>query len=849
MRTLTAGIVAHVDAGKTTLSEALLHLTGRIRDPGRVDLGTAFLDTDVQEKERGITIFSKQAVLEYEDRRLILLDTPGHVDFSAEAERVFSVLDFAILVISATDGVQSHTRTLWRLLSHYQIPVFVFINKTDISQCRISDIVAELHSLLSENCVLLSEKEWMETAALSTETALEEYSENGVLSEKTVRALIKDRLLFPVFSGSALKESGVEEFLQGVFKYAPETEQQAEFGARVFKISTDEKGRRLTHLKVTGGVMLPKMLLSDEKVEEIRLYSGKDYESLKEAAAGLVVCVTGPKKTFPGQGLGFETDRSEAVLVPVLSYSLLLPSEVSPFSAYQKLFDLTEEMPELGIVWDEEKKEIRIRSMGLVQNEILQRMVKDRLGFVINFGPGKITYRETIREKVTGFGHFEPLRHYAEVHLRLEPAERGSGLSFDTECSTDVLALNWQRLILTHLKEKTHRGVLTGSPITDLKITVTGGRAHLKHTEGGDFRQATYRAVRQGLKKAKSVLLEPWYAFTLMLPATDVGRVMTDLSERGCRFDQPEQDGDTAVIRGKGPVSSLAEYPAEIRKLTGGHGAAELSFDGYEECRDAEAVIEKIGYSSEEDLKNPTGSVFCAHGAGFTVAWDEVENYIQAEVSEEDGIKTPPPVYVPKAAKAVEYHGTYEEDLELDAIFEKQFGPVKRRLSEDYYEKMPKVHTEATGKTTEDYRKKNEKKKSAALPEVLLVDGYNVIHAWKDLKELAEADLGAARDALTDRLCNYQGFTGAKVILVFDAYKRRDNPGSVIKYNNIWQVYTKEGETADMYIEKTTRTLSKDHRVRVATSDALEQTLAFGGGAERISAREFEEEVKRICTM
>ncbi len=836
MRPVTVGIVAHVDAGKTTLSEALLYETGAIRNLGRVDHGTSFLDHDAMEREHGITIFSKQAVLQFGDTELTLLDTPGHTDFSAETERVFSVLDLGILVISALDGVQSHTLSLWRLLERYNVPTIVFINKIDIMKCRIEDIVQDVRHKLSENIIPLWEDPWEENASLCGEGALEEFLETGHLSEKTCAALVGERKFFPCFSGSALKQEGIKELLSGVTKYAPEKQYKDAFAARVFKISTDQKGQRLTHLKLTGGKLAPKQLVGEEKTAEIRLYSGTGYRLLTEALPGQVVAVTGLNSTSAGQGLGEEKELPRPWINPVISVAVLLPTGVSRTDAYRKMASLSEELPELGLVWEEEKEEIRIRSMGEMQNEIFQRLVKDRLGFVINFGPGQISYRETISNTVTGIGHFEPLRHFAEVRLRLSPGERGSGLTFETDCPVDTLALNWQRLILTHLKEKTHVGVLTGSPITDMKITVIGGRAHLKHTEGGDFRQATYRAVRQGLKKAESVLLEPWYAFTMILPAESLGHAMTDLSERGCEFDPPEQSVETAEIKGFGPVAALSLYPGELQRYTAGKGSMTLAFDSYRPCKNAEEVIREKGYDSEEDEKNPTASVFCAHGAGFMVPWDEVENYVRDEDGDLNEMATPA-VFVPKGAKAKQYGGTYEEDLELEAIFEREFGPLKRKLAEDYYEKPEKFSAPATGKTTEDYKKKKAKPKEKK--EILLVDGYNLIHAWPELKSLSEADLGAARDALADKLCNYQGYTGAEVILVFDAYRRAGSPGHAEHYLNIFVVYTKEGETADMYIEKTTRALSAENRVRVVTSDALEQTLVLGGGGERVSAREF----------
>lgn len=856
MKQLTAGIVAHVDSGKTTLSEQLLYLAGEIRRTGRVDHGDAFLDNNIMERERGITIFSKQALLHLEDLTITLLDTPGHVDFSAEMERTLSVLDFAILVVSGADGVQSHTETLWTLLSRYGIPTLLFLNKMDLSRREKKELLSELRKKLSEGCVDFTDHPDEEEIASLSEEALELYAEKEYVSDEIVRFMIRKRELFPVFFGSALQGEGVEELLKGMETLFDEPAYPKAFGARVFKIGNDEKGKRLTFLKVTGGELLPKQVLitgreepGEEKVNEIRIFSGERYETVDKAPAGTICAVTGLANTYAGEGLGEETDGASPVLQPVISYQILLPDGITPQAAYQKLSSLSGEMPEAGIEWEDETREIRARLMGEVQTEILQRMVKDRFGMIIHFGPGKIQYRETIAFPVTGIGHFEPLRHYAEVHLLLTPGERGSGLVFDTECSTDVLEKNWQRLVLTHLRERVHRGVLTGSPITDMKITLISGKAHLKHTEGGDFRQATYRAVRQGLKKAESVLLEPYYEFRMTIPADRLGRVMSDLEQRKCVFSAPENDGESAILSGKAPVAAIYDYPKELTRLTGGRGQVSFRLSGYEECRNPEEVMERIGYDSEGDLRNPTGSVFCAHGAGFQVPWDEVESYMHLEDSYSTGTLSQrewdgaTPIVAPGRAKASQYHGTYEEDKELEAIFEREFGPVKRRNADGNAGSEPRVYRPATGKTTEDYKTAVKKEKKE---EYLFVDGYNVIHASPSLLSLAKADLSAARDELLDILANYQGYTGVHLIVVFDAYKVRGGTGSVMQYHNIYVVYTREGETADMYIERQAALIGKKHRVTVATSDGLIQTIILGEGAIRMSARELLEEIEKM---
>ncbi len=855
MKQLTAGIVAHVDSGKTTLSEQLLFLAGEIREKGRVDHGDAFLDHNIMERERGITIFAKQAVLHLPGQIIYLLDTPGHVDFSAEMERTLSVLDFAVLVISGADGMQSHTETLWTLLSRYDVPVLLFLNKMDLSHRSREDLLKELHKKLSDSCVDFTSTPDMEEIASLSEEALEEYTEKGTVSAETVRSMIRKRELFPVYFGSALRGDGAKELLEGMETLFDEPVYPEAFGARVFKIGSDEKGKRLTYLKVTGGTLLPKQTVltgkdrdHEEKIQEIRIFSGTKYEGMDQVKAGTVCAVTGLSESYAGEGLGTEADTAPPVLEPVISYQILLPDGITPQAGFQKLSSLSGEMPEAGIEWDDELKEIRVRLMGQVQTEIMQRMVKDRFGMIINFGPGKIQYRETIQSPVTGIGHFEPLRHYAEVHLLLTPGERGSGLVFESNCPVDVLEKNWQRLILTHLKERVHKGVLVGAPITDMKITLISGRAHLKHTEGGDFRQATYRAVRQGLKKAESILLEPYYAFRIDIPSDQIGKVMSDLEQRHALLSPPENDGETAVLEGTAPVSLIYDYPKELTRISGGRGQISFRLSGYEACQNADEVIEKIGYDSETDLRNPTGSVFCAHGAGFQVPWDEVENYMHLEdmmlsgetdADDWDGFM---PLSAPKDARGALYGGTYEEDKELEAIFEREFGPVRRRADEVNSLKTPKIYRAATGKTTEDYKAAAKKEKKE---DYLFVDGYNIIHADPELSSLAETDLSAARGRLTDILCNYQGYTGAHLVLVFDAYKVSGGRGAAEQYHNIYVVYTKENETADMYIERQAAMIGKKHRVTVATSDGLIQTIILGEGAVRMSARELMDEIRK----
>ena len=833
MKRSVVGVLAHVDAGKTTLSEALLYEAGAIRTLGRVDHGDAFLDTFRLERQRGITIFSKQAVLTLPEEQLTLLDTPGHVDFSAEMERTLSVLDCAILVVSGPAGVQSHTKTVWRLLRERNIPTFLFVNKMDLPGPGRAELLETLHRELSDGVFDLSDPD-PETLATGDEAMLEEYLASGTVSEDRVTAAVQAGTLFPCCFGAALKLEGVEAFLQALRRFAPDNPAGGAFGARVYKIARDEQGTRLTHMKITGGVLRVRETLSgpdwSEKVTAIRVYSGARFRTVDEALPGDVVAVTGLTRTGPGQGLGAAAEGAKAQLQPVLTYRVLLPAGTDPLVALGYFRQLEEEDPQLHVDWNERLQELRVQLMGAIQREILQALVLERFGLAVEFGPGSILYRETIAAPAEGVGHYEPLRHYAEVHLLLEPGERGSGVRIATICPEDSLGRSWQRLILTHLQEKQHLGVLTGSPITDISLTLVSGRASIKHTEGGDFRQATYRAVRHGLMRAESVLLEPWYDFTMELPQSAVGRAMTDLERMGARFTAPDVESETAILTGCGPVAKLQDYPAELMTYTKGLGRYSCSLHGYEPCQDQEAVVAQIGYDPTADLDNSPDSVFCAHGAGILVSWNEVEqhmhlpSYLEPEPEEEEEI-TPAARYVRMAAT----------DQELLRIFERTYGPIKRdpRLAMEQTRRAPAREKPYRGKP------------QPAGPEYLLVDGYNIIFAWDELKTLAKEKLELARDRLIEILRNYQGYRQSPVILVFDAYKVRGGSENVERHGELSVVYTKEAETADMYIERVTRDLSKHHRVRVATSDALEQIIILGGGALRVSAAELEQEIRR----
>lgn len=846
-RVLNVGLLAHVDAGKTTLSESILYQSGAIRNLGRVDHQDAFLDTDEMERERGITIFSKQAVLTWKDTEITLLDTPGHVDFSAEMERVLQVLDCAVLVISGADGVQGHTETLWKLLTRYGIPVFLFVNKMDQEGTDCGKLLAELKSRFSEGCIDFGRvetgaEEVIEEIAVCDEQTMEEYLEKGSVAVASIRRLVADRKIFPCYFGSALHLQGVEELMNGICTYQMQKENPAAFGAKVYKIARDGQGNRLTYLKVTGGTLKVKDVIGEngDKVNQIRVYSGEKYELLSEADAGKVCAVTGLAETYPGQGLGAEKDSELPILEPVLTYRIILPDDCNVHTMLRDLKLLEEEEPELHVVWIEKSQEIHVQLMGDVQIEILQRIIKERFGVLVEFGEGSIVYKETIAAPVEGVGHFEPLRHYAEVHLRLEPGERGSGMQFDSECSEDVLDRNWQRLVLTHLEEKEHKGVLTGSVITDMKITLTSGKAHLKHTEGGDFRQATYRAVRQGLKKAESVLLEPYYEFRIELPSENVGRAMTDIQNRFGKFEAPETLGEMTVLTGIAPVSTLSGYQKEVIAYTGGRGRISLTLKGYDLCHNQEEVVAARGYDSELDLANPTGSVFCAHGAGFVVDWDEVEEYMHMERTlDQTGEEGLAEVTLPKRR-----HSSIElTQEELDAIYVRTPDPVKQNHGPVTV--CAKEKDREPGSAYTDPKWERRRREKEGRQEYLLVDGYNIIFSWEELRELSEKDIGAARGKLADILSNYQGYRKCTLILVYDAYKVEGNPGEVMKYHNIYIVYTKEAETADQYIEKTVRRIAKDASVTVATSDGLEQVIILGQGANRMSAPGLKEEIER----
>ena len=843
MKHICIGILAHVDSGKTTLSEGLLYASGALRKLGRVDHGDAFLDTDALERERGITIFAKQAMLTVGEREFTLLDTPGHVDFSAEMERTLSVLDYAVLVISGSDGVQSHTRTLWRLLARYEVPTFLFINKMDLAGTDKSALMERLTQTLSAECVDFSAppQERDEALALCDEAALESLLERGSIDDSLISEMIKSRKVFPCFFGSALKMDGVENFLSALARFTVAPEYPSEFGAKVFKISRDAQGARLTWLKVTGGALRVKAPLSyraqnqdyQEKADQLRLYSGIKFRTLEKAGAGSVVAVTGLSHSYVGLGLGTEAEASAPLLQPVLTYQLVLPDGADAHSALTKLRELEEEDPMLRIVWDERYGQIHVQLMGKIQLEILRRRILDRFGLAVTFGEGSIVYRETIASPVLGMGHFEPLRHYAEVQLLIEPLPRGTGIQLASNLATDALDLNWQRLIFTHLLEREHAGVLTGSALTDVRFTLVAGRAHLKHTEGGDFRQATYRAVRQGLMQAESLLLEPYYDFRLEVPAECVGRAMTDLQNMGGTVDPPQSVGENTVLTGYAPVRTLRDYFTDVAAYTRGRGQLSCAVRGYETCQNQDEIVASLGYDAERDTDNPASSVFCDHGGSITIPWNEVAQHVHCDSGiyfdkEETEEKSAPP-----PRRGVGAGNAYAADKELQEIFERTYGKVERRAFEpakkpartslaDHYDVT--IHSEDT--------------------EYLLVDGYNIIFAWDELQRLAAQDIAAARGALIDILANYQGFRKCRVIVVFDAYKVKGNPGSVQTVHGIKVVYTKEAETADTYIERATYELRRERRVRVATSDGPEQVIILGHGALRVSARAFHAEVE-----
>lgn len=859
---ICTALLAHVDAGKTTLAEAILYLTGGIRKLGRVDHQDAFLDNFAMERARGITIFSKQAEVMLDDMEMTLIDTPGHVDFSAEMERTLQILDYAVLLISGADGVQSHVETLWRLLKKYEIPTFLFINKMDQQGTDRTSLLLELQKKLDEHCIDFSaaedplmDGETAEAIALCEESLLEQYLETGEIRKEDAARMIARRKIFPCYFGSALKLQGVQELLDALRVYSVQKNYPEEFAARVYKISRDEQGNRLTHMKITGGSLKVKAVLRggdgedawEEKVNQIRVCSGSSFRAVNEAQAGMVCAVTGLNHTKAGEGLGTECGVHLPVLEPVLSYQIRIPEDCDVHQTYRKFLQLEEEEPELHITWNKELGEIYAQLMGEVQTEVLKNMISERFGIAVEFGAGSIVYKETIVKPVIGIGHFEPLRHYAEVHLLMEPGEPGSGLQFETACSEDVLDRNWQRLILTHLAEKQHIGVLTGSEITDMKITLIAGRAHQKHTEGGDFRQATYRALRQGLRSAENVLLEPVYEFRLELPLDCAGRAMTDIQKMHGSFSPMEIEGENAVLKGTAPVVTMRGYQTELISYTKGKGRMTCSVSSYQPCHNAEEVIEARGYDPEGDLENPTGSVFCAHGAGFVVDWDLVPEYAHLDTSGVLGQKKNDDYqdiveneYEPRTDVPAGPTSRYDRSNltitndELEEIFTRTYGPIKREKSG--WQKSRRMDYSESASSAPA-------KKQEVRDEYLLVDGYNIIFSWEELNELAKVNVESARTKLMDILSNYQGYKKMNLILVFDAYRVEGGQGSVQKYHNIYVVYTKEAETADQYIEKTVHAIGRKYNVTVATSDALEQVIILGQGGRRMSAHDLEEEI------
>lgn len=835
MGKIVVGILAHVDAGKTTLSEGMLYTAGAIRTMGRVDNRDAFLDTYALERERGITIFSKQAVFSLGTTQVTLLDTPGHVDFSPEMERTLQVLDYAILVISGADGVQGHTRTLWNLLKRYEIPTFVFVNKMDQAGTDAEVLLQELKTVLEEGCVNFSAKRdaaFYEEAAVCSEDALEEFLETGRLKKETLQELFLERQLFPCFFGSALRLEGVKEFVEQMQELIKVPAYSETFGAKVFKIARDEAGNRLTYLKITGGSLKVKAVIEGQKVNQIRIYSGEKYEAVNEVEAGSICAVTGLSDTYPGEGLGAEQGTYLPVLEPVLNYQVIPMEGDDPILLLPKLRELEEEEPQLHIVWEEALQEIHVQLMGEVQLEVLKTLIYERFGVEVEFGQGNILYKETIQNTVEGVGHFEPLRHYAEVHLLLEPGEPGSGVQCMSVCSEDLLDRNWQRLILTHLMETEHRGVLTGAPITDIRITLVSGKAHLKHTEGGDFRQAVYRAVRQGLKQAESVLLEPYYEYRLELPSENVGRAMTDIERMHGTFGLPQTEADRTILTGMAPVSTMRDYQKEVHAYTRGNGTLQCTLKGYAPCHNTEEVLVATGYDSERDTLHPTGSVFCAHGAGFLVPWYEVKEYMHLpSIMQEKPSDS-------SEEKQTAYRVSKETDAwidteEVDRIIAQSVGANKKQKT------LPKK------KVPEYYKSTSKPKKQEVREEYLLVDGYNVIFAWEDLKDLAQISIDGARGKLLDVLCDYQGMKKCNLIVVFDAYRVQGHKTEISTYHNIHVVFTKEAETADQYIEKFAHENGKKYNVTVATSDGLEQIIIRGQGCRLLSARELKDEIER----
>ena len=870
-KNICTALLAHVDAGKTTLSENILYHTGVIRSIGRVDYGNTFLDTDRIERERGITIYAKEAVFRLGDKTICLIDTPGHADFSAEMERTLQVLDYAILVISGTDGVQAHTRTLWRLFALYNIPVFIFVNKMDLINADKLKVMKDLEKLtlgLAVDFTDISKPDTMEAIAVADEDILEYYMNRGAIEDKSISMLIFQRKLFPVFFGSALKGEGIDEFLSAFGRYTVERSYGDRTKARVFKIARDERGTRLTYVKLIGGELPVKSVVScktedektiDDKIDQIRIYSGDKFSGVSSVRAGMVCALTGLAHTKAGQiiketGNGTyeiqETDSKSPVIEPVLMYRMVLKEGCDTLKALRQMRELEEEEPQLNVIWNKYLSEIYVRVMGKVQIEILKSVISERFGLEVEFDSGNIVYKETIAEKTEGVGHFEPLRHYAEVHLIMEPLPRGSGLVFDTDCSEEVLDRSWQRLILTHLKEKEHIGVLTGSPITDMKLTLASGRAHQKHTEGGDFRQATYRAVRQGLMEAQSVLLEPYYSFRLEVPSEMIGRAVTDIQRMSGTAQTTENDGEMAVLTGTCPVATLSEYQTELISYTKGKGRISLNVSGYDKCHNPQEVIEKTGYEPERDEENPTGSVFCGNGAGFYVAWDEVKKmmHVEGALKKERESLTVKPDASAKDNDGVKYYGGEEELKEIfERTFKTSYHGIREPEKEKSYNPYKKTNTYKSGGMEKSGAKAggSPKKTEGTGEDYLLVDGYNIIFAWEELNSLSKLNLESARMSLLEIMCNYQGYMGGNLIVVFDAYKVQGNKGSVEKYKNIHVVYTKEAETADQYIEKTVHTIGKKHRVTVATSDRLEQIIILGEGAVRLSAAGLKDEVER----
>lgn len=852
MNRLIFGILAHVDAGKTTLSEGLMYKSGAIRKIGRVDNKDAHLDTNELERARGITIFSSQAELKIDDLDITLLDTPGHVDFSAEMERTLRVLDYAILIISGADGVQGHTETLWKLLREYNVPVFIFVNKMDQNGTDKEKILEDIREKLTDSCVDFTDtdsEEFYENIAMSDEHVMEDYLDNMTVSIEDIQGLIVERKIFPCFFGSALRLTGIDEFMQGLYTYTLRPEYSKEFGARVYKITREADGTRLTHIKVTGGTLRVKTELTGdtdgrewrEKINQIRLYSGDKYETVNEACAGMVCALTGLNYTYCGEGFGYEYSDNQSYLEPVLTYKINLPDSISETQMLPKLRMLEEEDPKLSIVWDEELKEIQAKIMGEVQLEILKSVIKERFGVDITFGAGNIVYKETIENVVEGVGHFEPLRHYAEVHLILEPAPRGSGVHVYTDCSEDILDKNWQRLIVTHIEEREHRGVLTGSPVTDINIILVTGRAHIKHTEGGDFRQATYRAIRQGLKMAHSRLLEPYYEFRLEVPEVNIGRAMMDIEKMHGKFEMPVTSNGMAVITGSAPVSLMHDYQNEVIAYSKGHGRLNLTLKGYDLCHNEDEVIAKYNYDSESDIANPTGSVFCAHGSGYLVPWNEVYSYMHVESVLAVKNKNNLDIIENNPLNRVS-EGVIDLD-EIDDIINKTFF-ANRGASNAKWRRNKRVKEDMEFAISRDFGVKKNVKNNAGKEKYLLIDGYNVIFAWDELNELAKTNIDGARDRLLDIMCNYQGVKKCNLIVVFDAYRVENHKTEFFDYHNIHVVYTKEAETADQYIEKFAHENGRRYDVTVVTSDGLEQIIIQGQGCTLISAREFKEYIK-----